>query len=170
MNSAFANLFLLLQQRVQDNVPAITYIDQDFGQLNPHITELPVTFPCLMIDLDYFTFKDLSENVQTAMGTIVFKLGFSTYSSSEHAAPEETREAALQFYDIEWALHKALQGWDAGDYYGHLNRVSAATIKRSDSVRVREIRYTVAFEDYSTKNEQFTAPADVDVNPEIVTS
>jgi hypothetical protein len=171
MNSAFANLFLLLQQRVQDNVPGISFIDQDLGQLNPNPDDtFPVTFPCLLIDLNYFTFKDLGENVQTAAGTIVFRLGFSTYSSSDQSAPEETKETALQFYELEWALHKAFQGWDAGDYFGHLNRISVHTEKRSDALRVRELRYTVAFEDYSTKNEQLTAPAEIDVSAEIALS
>jgi hypothetical protein len=171
MNSAFANLFLLLQQHVVDTVPDITYVDQDLGQLNPDSEgSFPVTFPCLLIDFEDFIFKDLGENVQTAVGTILLKLGFSTYSSSAQSAPEETREAALAYYDIEWALHKALQGWDAGDYYGHLDRTSVTTQTRTDSLRVRELRYTVAFEDYSTKYDALTAPAEVDVSPEIITN
>jgi hypothetical protein len=170
MNSAFANLFLLLQQRVQDNVPAITYIDQDLGQLNPDSEgTFPVTFPCLLIDFEDFNFNDLSENVQTASGTVLFKLGFSSYSSSAQSAPEESKEAALNFYDIEWDLHKTLQGWDAGDYYGHLDRSNAKTEYRNDLLRVRELRYTLSFEDYSTKYEQLTTPAVVDIDPEIVT-
>jgi hypothetical protein len=169
MNSAFANLFLLLQQRVQDNVPAITYIDQDLGQINPGVEEFPVTFPCLLIDFEDFKFKDLSEHVQTAEGTVLFKLGFSSYSSSAQMATEESKEAALGFYDIEWDLHKVLQGWDPGDYYGHLDRSSAITQSRPDQLRVRELRYTIAFEDYSTKLETFTASATLGVDPQIVT-
>ncbi|OJW78583.1 MAG: hypothetical protein BGO69_00935 [Bacteroidetes bacterium 46-16] len=169
MNSAFANLFLLLQQRVQDNVPAITYIDQDLGQINPGVEEFPVTFPCLLIDFEDFKFKNLSEHVQTAEGTVLFKLGFSSYSSSAQMATEASKEAALNFYDIEWDLHKVLQGWDAGDYYGHLDRSSAITQKRPDQLRVRELRYTIAFEDYSTKLETYTTLAGLDVSPGIVT-
>ncbi|MBS1585189.1 MAG: hypothetical protein JSS82_06535 [Bacteroidetes bacterium] len=170
MNSAFANLFLLLQQRILDQVPGIVYIDQDLGQLRPNPDDtFPVSFPCLLIDLDYFTFKDLSENVQTATGTIVFKLGFSTYSSSNQAASEETKEAALAFYNLEWELHKALQGWDPGDSFGHLNRTTTTSQHRSDALRVRELRYTISFDDYSTKNEVFTAPAELDVDPQVIT-
>jgi len=169
MNSAFANLFLLLQERVQDEVPDITFIDQDLGQINTGVTDFPVTFPCLLIDFEDFDFKNLSENVQTASGTVLLKLGFSPYSSSDSSATEESKEAALQFYDIEWDLHKTLQGWDPGDYFGHMDRTSAITQKRDDALRVRELRYTIAFEDYSTKYTQSTAPAELDVDPEIIT-
>ena len=83
-------------------------------------------------------------------------------------ASEESKEAALHFYDIEWDLHKILQAWDPGDNFGHLDRISAITQARPDQLRVRELRYTIAFEDYSTKLEAFTAPATLDVVPEII--
>src|ERR1044072_5029205 len=104
MNSAFANLFLLLQERIQDEVPDIAFIDQDMGQINVGVTEFPVTFPCLLIDFENFDFKNLSENVQTASGTVLLKLGFAPYSSSDSSSTEESKEAALQFYDMEWDL------------------------------------------------------------------
>ena len=171
MNSPFANLFLLLQQRVQDNVPDITYIDQDLGQLNPDCEgTFPVTFPCLLIDFEDFSFRDLSENVQTAAGTILLKLGFSSYSSSGQSAPEESKENALRYYDIEWSLHKTLQAWDPGDAYGHLDRQRTNTQTRNDLLRVREIRYSLAFEDYSTKYNENTAPAGPQISREITTT
>ena len=66
---------------------------------------------------------------------------------------------AISYYDLEWDLHKAIHGWAPGDDYGRLIRISASTQKRTDNYRVRELRYSIAFEDYSTKPQtQFASP------------
>lgn len=150
MNSPFANIFIALQSRIQDQVSAITYIDQDLGQLKNE-TRPAVTFPCVLIDFEDFEFQALADNVQTAEGTIILQLGFTPASSSSSTTPIDFRETAISYYDIEWNLHKALQGWSPGDGFGYLTRKSTITQKRHSYLRVREIRYRIAFPDYSTK-------------------
>lgn len=150
MNSPFANIFLSLQAHIQSTVTAIAYIDQDLGQLKTS-TRPPVSWPCVLIDFEDFDFENLSTNVQTATGTVKLLLGFAPYSNSSQATPIAYLQQAIGYYDLEWMLHKAIQGWAPGDCFGHLIRTSATTQKRSDSYRVRELRYSIAFEDYSTK-------------------
>ena len=159
MNSPFANIFLAIQARIQNAVPAILYIDQELGQLSN--TRPPVSWPCVLIDFEDFDFSGLAENVQTATGTVVLRLGFAPHSPSSSGTPVECIEQALLYYDIEWMLHKAIQGWRSGDAYGSMSRINAGTQKRSDSYRVREIRYSIAFEDYSTKRTLTYVPAEV---------
>lgn len=159
MNSPFANIFLALQSYIQANVTVIKYIDQDLGQLKSSARP-PVAWPCVLIDFEDFNFENLSENVQTAKGVITLRLGFPPYSNSSQATPSQYIRQAISYYDLEWTLHKALQGWSPGDDYGHLTRISATTQKRTDSYRVRELRYAIAFEDYSTKpTQQYATPA-----------
>lgn len=157
MNSPFANIFLAIQARIQSNVTAIAFIDQDLGQLKN--ARPPVSWPCVLIDFEDFSFKNLAENVQTAEGTVVLRLGFAPYSNTSQVAPSTYATQALGYYDIEWALHQAMQGWNPGDAFGSLDRISVTTQKRTDNYRVREIRYSIAFEDYSTKPEQEYASA-----------
>ena len=159
MNSPFANIFLALQAYIQANVPSIKYIDQDLGQLKT-ASRPPVAWPCVLIDFEDFSFENMGNNVQTASGVVALRLGFSPYSNSSQATPTTYLQQAISYYDLEWALHKAIQGWAPGTDYGHMVRISATTQKRSDSYRVRELRYSLAFEDYSTKPGQtFAAPA-----------
>jgi hypothetical protein len=68
---------------------------------------------------------------------------------------------------MEWNLHKAIQGWSPGAEFGALIRTSTTTQKRTDSYRVRELRYSIAFEDYSAKWQQQLAPATIQVADEI---
>jgi hypothetical protein len=166
MNAPFANIFLSLQQRIQSQVPAITYIDQDLGQLKT-TTRPPVSWPCVLIDFEDFNFENLGENVQTAKGTVVLRLGFAPHSNSSQLTPAPFIQQAISYYDLEWTLHKAIQGWSPADDLGSLSRTNASTQKRQDNYRIREIRYSLAFEDYSTKPQQQFAPATIIVNDEI---
>jgi len=166
MNSPFANIFLALQQHVQDTVTGIRHIDQDLGQLRTG-SRPPVAWPCLLIDFEAFTFGNMATDVQTANGTITFRIGFPPFSNSGQGTPTQYVKQAIAFYDLEWDLHRALQGWSPGDDYGHLSRISAATEKRTDHYRVRELRYSLAFEDYSTKDQQIMAPTALDLECEI---
>jgi hypothetical protein len=159
MNSPFANIFLAAQQRIQSTVPSIAYIDQDLGQLRT-TTRPAVSWPCVLIDFENFSFENMGENVQLAKGTVVFRLGFAPHSNSGQATTQAYLQQAVSYYDIEWALHKAIQGWAPGNDYGSFIRISTETPKRTDGYRVREIRYSIAFEDYSTQSlQQYTTPA-----------
>ena len=166
MNSPFANIFMALQQRIQSQVSAITYIDQDLGQLKT-TSRPPVSWPCVLIDFEDFTFDNMGDNVQTAKGIVVLRLGFAPFSNSSQFTPTTYLRQSISYYDLEWTLHKAMQGWAPGDDFGSLNRSAASTQKRNDNYRVRELRYSIAFEDYSTKVQQQYASPLIVVNEEI---
>ena len=165
MNAPFANIFLSIQNRIKTNAPAIKHIDQDLGQLKN--TRPPVSWPCVLIDFEDFNFEDLSENVQLSNGTVVIRLGFAPHSNTSAITPTPFAELALNYYDIEWQLHQLMQGWRPLNNVGRLCRISATTQKRNDTYRVREIRYSIAFEDYSTKRVQAFAPASLVVEEQI---
>ena len=169
MNSPFANLFLAIQQRIADQVTAITFIDQDLGQLSTGTTPA-VSWPCVLIDIEDFKFSVLGENAQLSEGVISLKLGFTTTSSSEEATPLTYRQNAIAFYDIEWNLHKALQGWSPGDEYGYLSRIHAFTEHRKDAIRLRHISYHIAFEDYSTANTETLVVATIEPQLQFITA
>ena len=166
MDSPFANIFLSIEQRINDQVSAIKYIDQDLGQLKSNIRP-PVSWPCVLIDFEDFNFENLCENVQTAKGTVILRLGFAPHSNSSQLTPPPYIQQAIGYYDLEWTLHKAIQGWAPGNDFGSLIRTSATTQKRTDNYRVRELRYSIAFEDYSTKLQRQYVPATIIVNDEI---
>ena len=159
MKSPFSDLFLAIQGRITANIRDIAYTDQDLGQLAAK-GRPPVSWPCALIDFEDFRFEELAENVQTASGIVVIRMGFAPHSNTSSISPKDYREMALGYYELEVQLHSALQGWSPdGNYFGHMQRISAATQRRTDTYRVRELRYSIAFEDYSTKWGQQKAPA-----------
>ncbi len=167
MTSSFAKLFIAIQGRIADNVSAIVHIAPDLGQLSVK-TRPPVSWPCALIDFEDFTFSNLGEHVQVASGTIVIKLGFAPHSPAAQNTPEEYRDSAISYYDIEWDLHKVLHGWTpTGAEFGGLTRISVTNQRRSDSYRVRELRYAISFDDYSTKPVLEYVPAELVVGLEM---
>lgn len=157
MNSPFANLFEALQTRIKAQVPAIRWIDQDMGQLEHYAERPAVAWPCVLIDFDGWNFENMGQNCQTAEGDLIIRLAFPPFSHSNNLSP--VKDKALIFYEHEFNLHKALQGWEpvispppggAGGGFSPMTRISADTEKRDDPIRVRVIRYRLAFEDYST--------------------
>ena len=161
MTSPFANLFLAIQQRIAAGVTGIKHIAHDLGQLSAK-SRPPVSWPCVLIDFEDCSFSNLGENVQNAKCTVVLKLGFAPHSPTAQDTPEEYRNTAISYYDIEWELHKALQGWSPdAEEYGSLTRTTATTQRRTDSYRVRELRYSISFDDYSTKHTVQWVPAEM---------
>lgn len=160
MNSPFANLYLAIQERIIDEVPEILFVEQNFGQLDDYSNggRPPVQYPCALIDFQNFGFENMGENTQRAEGDITITLAFAQHGQTHNGQPDAWREAALNYYDIEWKLHKALQGWAPGnpDDFGYLTRTSVVKDNRPLYVRLRTLTYRLAFEDYSTQPTQTT--------------
>lgn len=167
-DSPFIIMYDALLARIADKVPKIKFTTFDFSQFEQE--QPPVSWPCLLIDFETFNFSDLSENVQVASGYIGLRLGFNPYSSVSSATPVDFRNKGLEYFVIEWELHKALHGWSPGDDFGNLSRVSARTdVERVDKLRIRDLRYSIGFEDYSVKKVTTTLKRSAEVRPELDT-
>lgn len=152
MNSPFANTFLAIQAQIQTQIPEIQFIEHDFGQLDDYSNgRPPVAFPCVLIDFQNWSFENLGNNAQRAEGDVIIKLGYAKHGDTHQATPEQWREAAFSYYEIEWKLNKSLHGYTPGDNYGYLTRTGEVKENRPLYVRVKTITYRLAFEDYSAQ-------------------
>lgn len=166
MNSPFALIFLALQQRISSQVPTIRHIDQELGQLKS--PRPPVAWPCVLTDFEDFVFENLSRNVQTARGTVVLRLAVAPHGPTAHITPSPHLENAIDYLELEWQLNKAIHAWAPGTSFGRLMRTSVTTQKGTGPYRVRELRYAIAYEDYSAMEQPGYAPAAINVNSEIL--
>lgn len=177
MTSHLANLFSALQTLIagledDDRNPYFRFVDQDLGQLE--VARPPVTWPCVLIDIDDVVYKCLGGNVQTGIATVKFRVGFPPFSSGSGITPNKSREQALYYYDLEHLLHLALQGTlpakivddqnILAPIFGHLDRISATTEHRKDTIRVRALTYSIALQDFTTKPVTVITPAAMDLS------
>lgn len=164
--SSFGNMYLKLRNRIAEKAPSIRYTDQDLGQLDFFDTRPPVSFPCVLIDIDDMVFDESGELTQTGEGSIVVRVGFDCWSPSNGLVNEDVARLSLEYYEGEQEVYLALQGW-ADDNFGKLTRQSVVTEKRNDNYRVRKMRFKVGMEDESAKPKRITVARP---EPIIVTS
>jgi hypothetical protein len=168
MTSPFAQIFLALQERITEEVPEIIYIDMDYGQLESR--ERPeVAFPAVLIDFPDWAFTDLSNLVQQAEGTVVLKLATDPFSSTSNITPDTYKEDALNILELEYRLYKAMEGWRPGTGIGPLGRIRIHSNNRRPGLKVRELTFSCAFQDFSAKRQQtiIAAPPAITTNLEI---
>lgn len=145
----FASLLNDLMDYLPTKVPAIRWIDQDFGQLENFDMRPALLFPCVLIDFGTTTYTPNMRKSQIGNLTITFRLAFAPFTASHSLAPTLVREQALEYYGIEQDLYTALQGY-ATAYSSTLTRLSASTELRSnDTLRVRSIQYSTIFQDFT---------------------
>jgi hypothetical protein len=158
MNNTFAEIYLAIMARIIALVPDIKYVDHNLGQLEGYSSRPEVALPCALVDFDQWNFTNLGENSQAAEGDVVVRIAFAQYGHTNNLSPEQWRLMALKYYEIEYAVNIALHGWSPKEDVGYLTRTATTSENLPQAVRVRTIRYRLAFEDYQTKPEQFTTP------------
>jgi hypothetical protein len=165
MNSINALLFLALQQyilslRYSNGTPVIRTVDHDLGFLEDDMP--PLSYPAVLIDMSSFNFTNYSEHVQKAEGIITCRLVFAPYSGTNNHVPVDFVKKGLQYYEIEHIVHKALHTWSPqylvddsnvipDDIFGSLIRTATKTDTSRRDLRVRNLSYRLAYEDYSTQ-------------------
>lgn len=176
MNSLFANIYLALRNLIADLQDGdgnkyFRFVDQDYGQLEWHTGDnrAPVSWPCVLIDINRASFSNHSQNTQEGIITVVLRLGFPPYSGTSNLTDPDYANRALQYYDLEQVLHQALHGYTPEllvdeedallDITGHMMRTGTSTEERADHIRVRILTYTLPIQDYTTKPTTTFTPA-----------
>jgi hypothetical protein len=164
--SYYSLLLLALKARIQQYVPEILLIEQDWNQLAANDTAPITSWPCVFIDFTPSDFGNESELVQWGDVSIQLRLAFSPVT-----APDTVSGQALACYETEAKLYKALQGWQPADEEGNaigepVMRLQVTTEVREDAIRVRTILFTTAFEDASATPVYTIETPDLDIDYE----
>lgn len=153
-----AELFKSILERLSNQVLELRYINQDLGQLENYGMRPAVAWPCCLIDISDFNYSEQNnEKVQLAAGAVIIRTGLIQYSDSSNLSNDEIRNRALQFYELEDKIYKALHGW-APPTMGRLLRRADGTEKRDDDIRVRVTRYELAYTDNGAINSYSRVP------------
>lgn len=166
LQSPFSKLLQQIKNRIIDQVPEIRYINQELGQLEE--ARPPVTYPCVLIDMDEFEFTEAgNEPKQMADGFVVIRLALPSYSSSSNLAPDAVFEKAMDYYELEYKMYSALHNW-APTGFSRMLRKKTSTEKREDNKRVRVMPFAINFEDSGAKKTYtIRATPDPVINGEI---
>ncbi len=157
MDYFFSQILLDLYERISKEIPEIQFIDQDLGQLG-QVGEQgrpPLAYPACLIDFPSTDYSELATSAQLGILPITFQLIFDNYSQTWHKSPKPVIMKGLEYLNLEQRLHNCLNGWCL-DYFSPLTRVSVKSQNNNDiGLRVRQLTYTTAYEDYSTSQDEY---------------
>jgi hypothetical protein len=147
--SYYSLLLLALKARIQQTVPEILLVEQDWRQIDHNDSTPAISWPCVLIDFTPSYFGAESELGQWGDVTIQLRLAFPPVT-----APDTVSGQAIAGYEIEAKLYKALQGWQPTGQDGNaigepLTRLQVITEDRNDDLRVRIVYFTTTIEDTS---------------------
>jgi hypothetical protein len=136
-----------IQDRLIQAVPALKYVDQDWGQMD-FWREHPVKYPCALIDIQSAQYTNNGNFIQQGTAMVVVRLFDLKLSNSSQAAPVGQKENAKKIWQLIEDVNKALHGQNfLQEGYGLPIRQNMRRTKREDGCYQTELYYSVQFLD-----------------------
>lgn len=151
-----------LIDHIKENMPALSLVDEDYGQLEAidkeDVDTYPVTFPCVFIDIPETEWSNLSGKSQKGKAKVNVRLVIDCYDDTHYGSG--TEEKTLERAEMVKELHKILQGYRP-DEDGELVREKSRFYTWSHGIKVYEMLYSVAATDIIQETEKVAAPRKV---------
>jgi hypothetical protein len=138
-----------VKTRLIAEVPALKYVDEDWGQLDYYYPNPPVQWPCALIDATSANWSNTGKLQQLGLIQVKIRVGDLKLTNSSGKAPAGQKTAAFAIFTTLKNIYKALHGFTNSDAYSALIRISNNRIKRDDGVRIYEVVFTTEYKDNS---------------------
>ena len=104
----------------------------------------------MLIDFPNSDYSDVGDDAQFGDIVVAIRLLVAPFQQSYEGAPVEVVKGALEYFEIEHKIVKALNNWmPSNGYCQPLKRRRISSNNRNDiGLRIREIHFTTAYEDY----------------------
>lgn len=147
-----------IQDRLVQKVPALKYVDQDWGQMD-FWREHPVKYPCALIDVQSAGYTNDGNFIQRGVVTVVIRLFDLKLSNSSQKAPDNQKENAKKIWQLIEDVNKAIHGQNfLQEGYGLPMRTQMRRTKREDGCYQTELYYTIGFTDKTCVPVPVTTP------------
>ena len=137
-----------IQQQVSE-IAELKYIDENWGQLDYYSPNMPVQFPCALIDVQQVQFTNLGRDmskkpVQRQIGTVQIKITVANMrlTNSSMQAPRRQKEEVWAIWGIIEKIHQQLHGVSLLPNVSPLIRTSQNRTLRDDGLQEYEVYYS----------------------------
>jgi len=142
-----------IQDRLAQEVPALKYVDQDWGQMD-FFPNPPVKYPCALIDIQSAQYTNNGNFIQQGTAIVVIRLFDLKLSNSSQAAPTGQKENAKKIWQLIEDVNKVIHGQNfLQEGYGLPIREQMRRTKRNDGCYQTELYYSVQFTDTTCQPE-----------------
>jgi len=137
-----------IQQQVSE-IAELKYIDENWGQLDYYSPNMPVQYPCALIDVQQVQFTNLGKDItkkplQRQIGTVQIKITVANMrlTNSSMQAPRRQKEEVWAIWGIIEKIHQQLHGVSLLPNVSALIRSSQSRTLRDDGVQEYEVYYS----------------------------
>lgn len=153
------SLLYHLIRHIKANMPELSLVDEDYGQLEAidkdGMDTYPVTFPAVLVDTPETDWSNLSGKSQQGTAKVGVRLAIDCYDDTHHGS--ETMEAILRRSETVHGLHRILQRYrPIGG--GEMIREKSRFYTWNHGIKVYEILYTVSIKDVIPETVTADAP------------
>ena len=146
-------LLIALLERFAKEMPELSFIDEDCGQLEALEDEnddrYPVTFPCVLISNTDIDWIDIAPGVQKGEARLTVRLAIDCYDDT-HIGSGTTDRIAERWL-MSNKVYKTLQGFRLNRLYGPLKRVKSRDYCLPGEIKVYEKVFTFYYHDESAR-------------------
>lgn len=151
-----------LINHIKENMPSLSLVDEDYGQLEAIDKEgvdmYPVTFPCVLVDAPETEWSNLAGKSQQGKAKVNIRLVIDCYDDTHYGSG--TTGKIREREEMVEELHRMLQCFrPVGG--GELIREKARFYTWSHGIKVYEMLYTVAVKDIIQETVTAAAPKKV---------
>lgn len=147
-----------LINHISSNMPELSYIDEDYGQLealqNENIDTYPLTFPSVLINVDNIDWSNTSDGNQIGQGNIRVRLLIDCYDDT-HAGSMTTNKAADR-QAVVHRLHSILEGHRPNEE-GGLSRYKTVHSVGFHGIKIYDQYYSFTAKEPSHPQRETTA-------------
>ena len=133
-------LLLKMLRHIKEEIPELSYIDEDTGQLETNEDTYPVTFPCVLIGNTQINWNDLGmSGSQKGDGSIIVRLAIDCYSDTHIGSTQE--EGITERQRFAKRIFKALQCEVLCESVSPLSRIKSRDYTLPGNIKVYEQMY-----------------------------
>lgn len=133
-------LLLKMLRHIKEEMPELSYIDEDTGQLETNEDTYPVTFPCVLIGNTEIDWKDLSySGAQKGDGSIVVRLAIDCYDDTHIGSTQE--DSIIERQQFAKRIFRALQCEQLCEGVSPLSRIKSRDYTLPGNIKVYEQMY-----------------------------
>ncbi|PWN62296.1 hypothetical protein [Chryseobacterium oncorhynchi] len=143
-------LLLNINEKLEQEVTDLKYIDENWGQLQYYGSDCPVKWPCALVDFASGQFSNNSYSYSNDTGTeqqgvisIEITIAKLKLSPTNTAAKLSQKTKGYEIWETVNRVHKILHGWKPLPESGELSRVSIQQIKRDDGIKEIIVTYSI---------------------------
>lgn len=136
-----------IQNRLAE-IPELQYIDEDWGQIDYYSPNMPVKWPCCLIDIQSGQFSNISKDMskhpkdrQNASFVVKISLANMRLTNTSYLAPKGQKDNVWAIFELVEKVHQKLHGFSPLENCSKMLRTSFGRTQRDDGVQEYAVMY-----------------------------